>query len=217
MLRSYLKRAPFYLWPVIPVYGFIAGTLLYIYYALVHWTCRIDYQHPPQAEGPKIYLMWHRHFSLYFSSVLRFRGHAWINHPLPYMAPWYFLAQYFGISVMIPGSTGHDGREAANELVKYIKQGYSTGITPDGPAGPPMVLKKGALHIAQQSNAPIVALQFSYSRCLVLPTWDRKVIPVPFVSKICVHEAEPVHIDKNSFESQIAKLTKCLNEAHKLI
>ena len=79
------------------------------------------------------------------------------------------------------GSSGHQGREAADELVKFLKDGYSTQFTPDGPGGPPQKAHNGVLHIAVQSQIPIISVVIQCENRLKLNfTWDQKQIPLPF-------------------------------------
>ena len=54
------------------------------------------------------------------------------------------------------------------------------GITPDGPRGPLMRAKGGAVLVAQQSGAPLVAVSGSVKRARLLATWDRFLLAWPF-------------------------------------
>lgn len=198
MLSSYLKRAPFFLRPFIPVYGMIFGILFYVYYLAVRQFCRIDVEGELHPDESRIFAFWHQYVHLFFPAFGHFKGHVWINHPLPYMAPWYFVGRLFGLRKMIPGSTGHDGKNAADALVFELKRGASTGITPDGPAGPPRHLHKGILHIAQQSGIPIVPISFWYKRCLTIPSWDRKILPIPFISAFGLKVGESVGVEADA-------------------
>ncbi len=108
-----------------------------------------------------------------------------------------------GIRVLL-GSGGEEGRKAANELVELLRRGWSTVISPDGPYGPQRVLKKGVLHIALQSGVPILPVRFIVPRTFALPSWDRKLLPLPFSIVTVVFE-EPITVRESNFE-EAAKL-----------
>ena len=107
-----------------------------------------------------------------------------------------------GIDTIL-GSTGHGGRKAAEQLVRELRAGRSTGIAPDGPGGPARVLKRGVFHIAAQTGVPIVPLRFTLSRAWQLPTWDRKRLPQPF-STITVRFGKPISVPEDSFDEAMS-------------
>jgi lysophospholipid acyltransferase (LPLAT)-like uncharacterized protein len=104
-----------------------------------------------------------------------------------------------GVEKIILGSTGHSGREASDQLVECLKRGYSTVMLPDGPNGPPLILKKGILHMSMQSGVPIVATQFIASRFVEFNTWDRKKMSYPF-SSIKMKFGNPVQVTSDNFD-----------------
>jgi len=93
-----------------------------------------------------------------------------MQHPTWYMKVFHVLLRLVGVDKIILGSTGYSGREAADQLVEYLRRGYSTFLMPDGPAGLPFALKKGILHISMQSEVPIVAIPFRASNFFELKT-----------------------------------------------
>jgi hypothetical protein len=58
--------------------------------------------------------------------------------------------------------------------------GVVYGITTDGSKGPAYRMKKGAVHIAAKSGAPVFVLKTWCKRYFQLPTWDRTLVPLPF-------------------------------------
>jgi lysophospholipid acyltransferase (LPLAT)-like uncharacterized protein len=114
-----------------------------------------------------------------------------MQHPLWYMKPIHVVLGYIGVERIVLGSTGYHGREAAGRLVEYLRAGYSTVLSPDGPAGPRRVLRHGILHLAAESGLAIVPLRLHAWPHVVLPTWDRKRIAVPF-SRIRVEIGAPI-------------------------
>ena len=80
----------------------------------------------------------------------------------------------------VRGATGGDGRRALVLLRRELEAGHSVGLAVDGPEGPFGTIRDGALHLARMTGAPIVPLVARASRPLVLNTWDRTVVPMPF-------------------------------------
>ena len=128
-----------------------------------------------------------------------------MQHPAWYMKPIHVLLGLIGVKKLALGSSGHDGRKAADELVGYLQSGYSTVLLPDGPNGPPKVLKRGILHIAHQTHVAIVPLRLAASRFLVIKTWDRKKIPMPF-SKVRIRVGRPITVNELTFDRAEQKL-----------
>ena len=132
-----------------------------------------------------------------------------MQHPPWYTKPVAVLLNLIGVQRFVLGSTGHDGRRAADELVTYLNEGYSTLIAPDGPSGPARTLKKGVLHMALQSGVPIVPLRVAATRCLRSKSWDRKMQPLPF-STIHVVVGSPIVVTTSTFEATFDQLTLAL-------
>lgn len=87
--------------------------------------------------------------------------------------------KHFGIET-VAGSSTRGGSEALRALVKLIKSGVSVGITPDGPRGPRMRASDGAIALARLSGAPILPAAVSVSRRMVMNTWDKLIVALPF-------------------------------------
>jgi lysophospholipid acyltransferase (LPLAT)-like uncharacterized protein len=71
------------------------------------------------------------------------------------------------------------------------------------------VLKRGVLHIAAASGAPIVPLRFRYSRAVRLPRWDRWALPLPG-STIEIDVAPPVRVRSDDLEASGRALERAL-------
>jgi lysophospholipid acyltransferase (LPLAT)-like uncharacterized protein len=114
-----------------------------------------------------------------------------------------------GVKKIVLGSSGYSGKEAADQLVEYLKKGYSTVLLPDGPSGPPFQMKKGTLHISLQSHVPIIPMRFQTTNSFEIPYWDRRKWPLPF-STIMVEYGEPIQITKDNFEMAYDLIPKFL-------
>lgn len=83
------------------------------------------------------------------------------------------------------GSSNRRGMAASREILKVLKTGYDTGLTPDGSRGPIYQAKEGIAMLARQSNAPLVFVSPKYHSAWRLKSWDRYFIPKPFSRVEC--------------------------------
>jgi lysophospholipid acyltransferase (LPLAT)-like uncharacterized protein len=96
-------------------------------------------------------------------------------------------AERLGVSA-IRGSTRHPGkkdkdkggREAFAGGLAALARGDVLAITPDGPRGPRMRAQPGVAAMAIAAGAPVLPLALSTRRGLLLETWDRFLLPLPF-------------------------------------
>jgi hypothetical protein len=124
---------------------------------------------------------------------------------------------------LVMGSAGHGGRAASDVVVSFhhvevtagplclrlrigcrqiehLQRGWSSFVNPDGPRGPPKVLKKGIFWMSAKSQTPIVPMRFECSRQVHLSfMWDEKRLPLPG-SSVDVFYGDPIMVPE-SFES----------------
>ena len=196
------------------VYGYVLGFLWYLGLLLLRLTLavRVTGIQNLSADSNYIFCQWHESGPLSLQGwtpripdYMRRRPQAWMQHPAWYTKPVGVLLNLIGVHRLVLGSTGHDGRRAADELVTYLKDGYSTVIAPDGPSGPARTLKKGVLHVALQSGVPIVPLRVTATRCFRTNSWDRKMQPLPF-STIHVEIGPPIVVTTGTFDETFEAL-----------
>ena len=206
--RYRVDKIPILIQPQFYLYGYGMGSLLFLYLLFLRVTTKVKIvgREKLTKNSNHIFSLWHSFFPLGLTSatpiiprILDRAPQVWMQHPVWYMKPIHVLLRLMGVKKIILGSTGHSGREAAELLVDYLRLGYSTVINPDGPNGPPFVLKKGILHLSLKSNVPIVPLRFSSSSYKELKTWDRKKFARPF-STIEMKIAEPIFVTNDNFE-----------------
>lgn len=111
----------------------------------------------------------------------------------------------------IRGSSSRGGRKAFYEMVSVLKHGKVGAIIPDGPKGPPQILKSGILRIAQQARAYILPITFSSSRKIQFKSWDKFTLMLPF-SKSIVMYGRPVAIPEKLSKSQFEQLRSSLEK-----
>ena len=80
----------------------------------------------------------------------------------------------------VRGATGEEGPRALVLLRRELEKGRCVGLAVDGPEGPFGAIRDGVLHLARLTGIPVVPLVARADRPLVLNTWDRTVVPVPW-------------------------------------
>lgn len=108
------------------------------------------------------------------------------------------------------GSSHRGGKEALGVLMAKVDEHYSISITPDGPTGPPRVMKAGAVVVAQRSSTPIVLCGIGSQRKYVLNSWDKFEIP-KFFSKVNVIYSNPIFIEKDLERDKVSKIINDCN------
>ncbi len=111
----------------------------------------------------------------------------------------------------VRGATGDDGRRALVRLRREIHTGHSVGLAVDGPEGPYGSIREGVLHLARMTGAPVVPLVARADKPLVLNTWDRTVVPVPF-RKVHMDIGPVMHIPSNAGDTELIKFKADLAE-----
>ena len=72
------------------------------------------------------------------------------------------------------------GIEAMRAMARHIEGGGVMAMTPDGPRGPRMRVKRGPIQLAKLAGAPLMAVAWSTSNRIVFDSWDRFIFPLPF-------------------------------------
>ncbi len=93
----------------------------------------------------------------------------------------------------VRGSSTRGGRQAFRDMLKALRANRVCTILPDGPNGPPRVIKIGALVLAMRAGCPILPITFAASRPIVLGSWDRFTLWWPF-SRLCLIYGEPFSV-----------------------
>jgi lysophospholipid acyltransferase (LPLAT)-like uncharacterized protein len=206
--RYQVDKVPVIIRPQFFFYGYGLGLLLFIFLVILRLTTKVKISGREKLikNSNHIFCLWHSFVPLalisatpFIPKVLDRATQAWMQHPLWYMKPIHVLLRLMGVKKIIMGSTGHSGREAADQLLDHLRQGCSTVLNPDGPHGPAFVLKKGILHLSLKSGVPVVAMRFSSSNFRELNTWDRKKFSCPF-STIEMKISDPIYVTKDNFD-----------------
>ncbi|MDA0839991.1 MAG: lysophospholipid acyltransferase family protein [Planctomycetota bacterium] len=147
-----------------------------------------------------IYVPWHSRLLL---GVYMYRGLG-INAMSSQSRDGEILArsiEWMGFSAT-RGSSSRGAVGAMKTLAALLEEGTDIIITPDGPKGPAMKAKMGAIHLAKLSGAKIVSCNWSCSRFKELKSWDRLRIPMPF-SKCVMRFSEPVSVPSDCTKEEM--------------
>lgn len=102
----------------------------------------------------------------------------------------------------IRGSSGRGGERALVESIRVLKQGGTMAITPDGPRGPIGVVQGGIMAMARKSGCALVPVGISSKPRVLLKSWDRHMIPLPFGKSLMVF-GDPYYVPKDADEEQV--------------
>lgn len=102
------------------------------------------------------------------------------------------------------------GREALEEMAERMRRFHQVGaLLLDATQGPPRRAKWGALDLARRTGFPILPYAADAWPRLLLPTWDRTMIPLPF-GELRVIIGEPYYVpaetDKHDLRRRAAEL-----------
>lgn len=103
---------------------------------------------------------------------------------------------HFGLGT-ITGSKSKGGLAALRAMVRALGEGQNIGVTPDGPRGPLMRTSPGIIAAAKLSGAAIIPLSFATTRRIILGSWDRFHLALPFSRGVFVW-GEPLLVPKDA-------------------
>jgi lysophospholipid acyltransferase (LPLAT)-like uncharacterized protein len=123
----------------------------------------------------------------------------------------------FGFNIIRgTASKPKEARRSIIKMIRTLKEGNDIAITPDGPKGPALKVKKGIPYMAQKTGAPIVPLVYSVKKKKILKkSWDKFILPFPF-NKVVVITGKPMYIKpEDNLESYVQIIEDKLNEYSK--
>lgn len=89
------------------------------------------------------------------------------------------------------------GVGAMRGLKRLIDQDNWIGITPDGPRGPRMRARGGAIKLAQLTGRPVLPMSMGLSWRIVIGSWDRFNFPLPF-GRGEIRYGTPIYVPRNA-------------------
>jgi lysophospholipid acyltransferase (LPLAT)-like uncharacterized protein len=189
--------------PLVRLYAWVGAAVLLLWWGSLKLTVRVVHVGRPAEydAGPCVACAWHEALLPYFVAAMPYpRPHVWMNHPLWYMAGIHLFLRWMGVVRLVLGSSGHGGMAALEALAPEVRGGLPTFLNPDGPHGPARRVRDGVLLLSEGTGAPVVALRIACSRAVRLPTWERKLVPLPF-STVTVTYGAPIRVTEATREA----------------
>lgn len=120
-------------------------------------------------------------------------------------------------------SKDRGGTEALQQMVAAAKAGQIVVAAPDGPRGPRQRVKPGVAIAAARARKPLYPLACSVRNALVLKSWDRFQLPLPFGRGVWVF-GDPIQPPEASDDAAMARfiaeveagIDACTREADRL-
>lgn len=174
-----------------PAIALVAWTFPYLYYAYCWFVWRTSrvrdrmdpLRHALDRHGRTVGLLWHQEV---FTVAYAFRG--FYGHTLASTGNFgriiTRMLELCNFTVFRGGSSrgGARRRRVLVDMIRHMQREPRVvyGITVDGSAGPPYVMKSGGPAIGRACRAPLFVVRTWYQRRLTFPSWDRTGFPLPF-------------------------------------
>lgn len=118
------------------------------------------------------------------------------------------LLKLCGYTVFRGGSSKRKSRrkKVLTEFIEHLRTADSpvVGITVDGSSGPAYRMKTGAIVMAMKMQAPVFSVRIWCKRRILLRTWDRMMVPLPF-NKIVVMAEGPYPLPDDLDQKEVFK------------
>ncbi len=204
MGKKFKFRLVFALLPIVTLFVRVLGRT-------IRWQKRYDFD----RDKGKIYALWHGH-ALALTLFGMDRGIYTIASRSEDGEIAARIAEGLGYRV-VRGSTEEGkvekgGRRGAIQLIKALREGNNVAITVDGPKGPAYKVQPGVVFLAQKSGAEIVPAVAKFERAIVINSWDKFTIPLPF-TRGEVLWGEPIKVGEgDDLEAKRSELERALLE-----
>ena len=187
-----------------------------LYLRLVFWTVRWEVVAPAATQqliaehGPLITCFWHGRLMMMRAGLPHRRPiHALISGHRDGMLISRALRS-LGVHT-VESARRRKGQSALRAMLRLLEEGNPIAITPDGPRGPRMRAKAGAIKLAQLSGVPLVPGSGSVKRRILLGTWDRFCLALPF-SRGIILAGEPIGVPRDATEAELERLRHLLED-----
>ena len=191
------------------------GRTLGSYYQLVIPSSRIRTE-GGRPDGPAIFVSWH---ATQLLGVISYHHFGWERTCRSFIAPGLVGDVVRGyvecgglLTTPLPFKSGNP-HSALRDMAKALRDGHDVVIAVDGPSGPAGQVRPGALWLSRLTGCPIVPVGIAASPSLILPRWDRMVLPLPG-ARVVHAFGEPIQLTKRAplEEGAFHALAKALNE-----
>jgi len=112
----------------------------------------------------------------------------------------------------VSASSRRGGAAALRSMSGLLDRGENIGITPDGPRGPRMRAKPGAIKAAQLSGVPVLPLSGAVGRRRILGSWDSFCLALPF-SRGVIQWGDPIEVPRQADDAELERLRLRLEDS----
>jgi lysophospholipid acyltransferase (LPLAT)-like uncharacterized protein len=212
-LRTRFKKEPW----VQKTIGVLAAEYLRLVWKTSRFTIEPpDFYKRAEPEQPVIIAIWHgEHFLMPFLRR---------NHRIKVLISRHsdgeinaIAAERLGISTIRgSGDHGHDyqrkgGVTAFLGMLEVLAEGWNVALTADVPKVS-RIAGLGIVTLARESGRPIYPVSLATSRRIVLDSWDRSEVNLPF-SRGAIVAGEPIRIAKDADAQTLEQARGALNNA----
>ena len=188
----------------------IVPLIIRVLIQVVGVTWRVKIISRGEIEGGLVYAFWHRYI-IPLAYIYRNNGVGIIISQSSDGESISKVVQSLGFK-SIRGSSSRGGSNALRKIVKVLKHDERVAITPDGPRGPIYNADKGVAYVSLISDKPVVPVVVYTKSAIILKTWDKTLIPLPF-AKIEVHLNKPIYPEKGLVvETYLTEIENTLRE-----
>ena len=159
--------------------------------------------HFKNLTGPYILTLWHGRIFYLFYYLRHHPDYFLLISPSADGDLLARLAKLMCYSV-IRGSTYKKAVPAARSLIKVLRRNQRIIIIAAGSRGPRCVAQPGSVQLAGITGAPVFPMTFGSKNKIVLNSWDRFVIPIPF-TRCSINFSSPITLSGKSSEQRIEK------------
>jgi len=111
----------------------------------------------------------------------------------------------------VRGSSTRGATRSLKALIRAARAGRTLAVTPDGPQGPPQVMKPGAVAVAQATGLPMVPVAVGSSSGWRFRSWDRFLVPKP-LARITIEYGAPVRVDRHASRDGLEAVRRSVQE-----
>jgi hypothetical protein len=184
----------------------------YLFLRLLHATLRVRHVNAHHLEGTPHYIIAFWHECILMSLFCRWRKPttAMISRSKDGEIV-SGVVQRFGADTA-RGSSTRGGDIALREILRDVRDGRNIAFTPDGPKGPPRIVKEGLVYAAKITGIPIVPFHFTAKSKKRLRSWDGMIVPRPLTRAVFVY-GEPLVVPRDAdVEEWRLKIEKQMND-----
>jgi lysophospholipid acyltransferase (LPLAT)-like uncharacterized protein len=163
-----------------------------------------------RAQVPFIMAMWHGQFMMLPDLNTReYRVEAMVARHGDAELVARVLAQ-FGINAIRGAGAGHRKRDrggayALRAAVKALESGSIVAMTADVPPKKPRICGEGIVTLARLSGRPIIPVAAATSRFVVLNTWSKMTVNMPF-SRLAWVAADPIFVPADATDEALERV-----------